>query len=290
MKIGIWSDCHHFPSLPAMKLSAWHKARGDSVELWQPLMHYDKVYCSKVFDFTPDADDIAVIMADEVDRGGTGYNSAKWLADNIEHQYPDYSLYPQYREAYGFLTRGCPRNCGFCIVSNKEGRVSRRVADLSEFWRGQRAIKLLDPNLLACSEHERLLLQLISSGAFVDFTQGLDVRLTTSDNIALINRVKTKMIHFAWDNPREDLTLYFSRFMQLSSVKDYRKLRVYVLTNYNSTHEEDLYRIYTLRGLGFDPYVMIYDKPNAPSVTRKMQRWCNSKWIFRAQPDFEKYR
>lgn len=290
MKIGLWSDCHNWPSLPAMKISAWHKAKGDHVELWQPLMEYDKVYCSKVFDFTPDAEDVGIIRADEVDRGGTGYSLSKQLPDEMEHIYPDYSLYPQYCEAYGFLTRGCPRGCGFCVVSAKEGRRSRQVADLSEFWRGQKTIKLLDPNLLACLEHEKLLQELAESGAWVDFTQGLDVRLTTPDNIRLLNGIKTKMLHFAWDNPEDDLTPYFEQFASLSAVKDCRKRRVYVLTNYGSTHEQDLCRIYTLRQIGFDPYVMIYDKAHAPKITRRLQRWCNSKWIFWSEPDFDKYR
>ena len=290
MKIGLWSDCHNFPSIPAMKLSAYHKARGDDVELWQPMMEYDKVYCSKVFDFTPDAEDLGIIRADEVERGGSGYGDYKTvLRPEVEHIYPDYGLYPQYKEAYGFLTRGCPRGCGFCIVSGKEGRASNQVADLSEFWRGQRTIKLLDPNLLACREHERLLQQLADSGAWVDFTQGLDVRITTPDNIVLLNRVQTKMLHFAWDNPEDDLTDYFLRFAELSTVTDYRKRGVYVLTNYGSTHEQDLYRINTLRKIGFDPYVMIYDKAHAPRITRSLQRWCNNKLIFRSEPDFRKY-
>lgn len=290
MKIGIWSDCHHFPSLPAMKLSAWHKARGDDVELWQPLMEYDKVYCSKVFDFTQDAENIGIIRADEVERGGTGYGDyTKCLPHEVEHIYPDYGLYPQYKEAYGFLTRGCPRACKFCIVSGKEGRRSHQVADLSEFWRGQRVIKLLDPNLLACSDHERLLRQLAKSGAWVDFTQGLDIRLTTPDNIRLLGDIKTRRLHFAWDNPHDDLKPYFERFAALSNVQDIRRRGVYVLTNFDSTHEEDLYRVYTLRALGFDPYVMVYDKANAPRITRCLQRWCNNKIIFRAEPDFAKY-
>lgn len=290
MMIGLWSDSHNFPSLPVMKLAAWHKLRGDRVELWQPLMRYDKVYCSKVFDFTRDAEDIGLIRADAIERGGTGYGDfTSQLPAEIEHIYPDYSLYPKYREAYGFLTRGCPRGCGFCIVSGKEGRESRRVAELSEFWRGQQVIKLLDPNLLACREHEQLLKELANSGAWVDFTQGLDIRLVTRDNVALLNRLKVKALHFAWDDPRMDLTRYFEEFSRLSVVSDYRKRKVYVLTNYSSTHEQDLYRVYTLRQLGFDPYIMIYDKNKAPHITRRLQRWCNNKWIFRAEPDFTKY-
>ena len=143
------------------------------------------------------------------------------------------------------------RLCGFCIVSGKEGRVSHQVADLSEFWSGQREIKLLDANLLACKDHERLLMQLAESRAWVDFSQGLDIRLTTPDNIALLNKVRTKAVHFAWDNPDIDLTPYFLRFVELTAIKSDRKRRVYVLTNYGSTHEQDLYRVNTLRAIGY---------------------------------------
>lgn len=208
----------------------------------------------------------------------------------MEHICPDYALYPQFPDvAYGFLTRGCPRNCGFCIVSGKEGRRSVKAADLSEFWTGQREIKLLDPNLLACPDHEDLLDQLARSRAWVDFSQGLDIRLITPDNAALLNRVRTKAVHFAWDDPRQDLTPYFRRFLELTNIKSDRRRRVYVLTNYGSTHEQDLYRVDTLRGMGYDPYVMVYDRPTAPRITRQLQRWVNNKRIFHTVEHFADY-
>lgn len=292
MKIGLWSDSHNFPSLPLAKLSAWHKAAGDTVEMWTPLEHYDVVYASKVFTDSADLDCDVAVQADKLIKAGTGYEDyTTTLRDEIEHIYPDYGLYPQYEgTAYGFLTRGCPRGCGFCIVGRKEGCCSRRVAELSEFWRGQHDIKLLDPNLLACRDHLTLLEELAASGAAVDFTQGLDIRLINEDNVAALNRVKTKRLHFAWDDPRQDLTDDFKRFRAATTTKDPRRLGVYVLTNYNSTHEQDLYRIYTLRTLGYNPYVMIYDKPHAPQITRRLQRWVNNKIIFWSVDDFENYR
>ena len=131
-------DGHNFPNLPLMKISAYHKQMGDDVEWWLPLNHYDKVYVSKVFTFTPDIE--TCINADEVVYGGTGYGLKNNLPDEIEHMYPDYSLYPELTKdtAYGFLTRGCPRACPFCIVAEKEGRKSVKVADLNEFWDGQK--------------------------------------------------------------------------------------------------------------------------------------------------------
>lgn len=271
-----------------MKLSAYHKRKGDDVEFWMPLNRYDIVYKSKVFDFTPD---IAYYpLAEQIIEGGTGYNLTSELPCEIEHIMPDNSLYPQYDTAFGFLTRGCPRKCEFCIVSQKEGCISRQVADLKEFYAGQQKIKLLDPNLLACKDRERILGQLIDSGAWVDFTQGLDIRLVDKDSIQLLNRIKTKIIHFAWDNPADDLRAQFELFNEFSVIKDCRKRSVYILTNFNSTHEDDLMRIYTLKKMAFDPYVMIYDKHNSPRETRLLQRWVNNKIIFRSCERFEDYR
>ncbi len=302
-KIGLWTDSHNFPSLPLMKLSAYHKAMGDEVEMYMPINQYDLVYASKVFSFTDDIDTDSVIQADEVKRGGTGYcisvkngrevfdkskNSS--LPKEIEHIYPDYALYPQYKYAVGFLTRGCPRNCGFCVVGEKEGLCSKQVADLEEFWRGQKEIKLLDPNILACENNESLLKQLAESKARVDFTQGIDIRLTNPDNIELLNKIKVTMLHFAWDNPKQDLTKYFRRFSEHTKIKSDRNKVVYVLTNYNSTLEEDLYRIYKLRELGYSPYVMIYQKENAPREIRRLQRWVNCRWIFHSVDRFEDYK
>ena len=291
MRIGLCDvDSHNWPNLCLMKLSAYHKARGDHVEWWRPEGRYDRVYKSRVFTDTYSQDTITVTNAGEVVCGGTGYGPGPNLPDEVEHTYPDYSIYPQFSGiAYGFLSRGCPRNCGFCLVSDKEGRRSIQVADLAEFWNGQKEVKLLDANLLACPDHEKLILQLAESRAYVDFSQGLDIRLITPDNVALLNRVRTKAIHFAWDNPDIDLTPDFRRFLELTAIKNVRKRKVYVLTNYGSTHEQDLYRVETLRGMGYDPYVMVYDRPSAPPITRQLQRWVNNKRIFHTVPNFAGY-
>lgn len=161
MRIGLIDvDGHNFPNIPLMKLSAWHKEKGDHVEWYSPMFsgHMDKVYMSKVFSFTPDYE--YLIDADEVVRGGSGYcigningievydkSKETNLPYEIEHIYPDYSLYPELTQdtAYGFLTRGCPRGCNFCHVKNKEGRKSVKVADLTEFWGGAKEHSALRP-------------------------------------------------------------------------------------------------------------------------------------------------
>lgn len=293
MKVGLIDvDGHNFPNLALMKLSAWHKSQGDHVEWCVPIMHYDRVYQSRVFDDTYSTDIDWIPQADEIIKGGTGYGLGNRLPDEIEHMYPDYSLYPEltHDTAYGFLTRGCPRHCGFCIVGDKEGLCSYKAADLTEFWIGQKYVKLLDPNLLACREHIELLQQLVNSRAYVDFTQGLDIRLTTPQNIDRLNQMRIKRLHFAWDNPKDDLVPYFEKFTALYKRKDPSRKIVYVLTNFNSTMDENLYRVYTLRELGYGPYIMIYDKPNAPLEIRMLQRWVNNKIIFGSCQKFEDYK
>ena len=198
IKIGLIDvDSHNFPNLPLMKISAWHKMQGDQVEWCNLFEHYDRVYLSRVFDDTYTEDFNTVINADEIIKGGTGYGLENKLPDEIEHIYPDYSLYPELTKdtAFGFLTRGCPNNCPFCIVTTKEGRVSKKVADLNEFWRGQRNIELLDPNILACKDHKELLQQLIDTKAKVNFNQGLDARFVNEKNIELLSKINLLLHH-----------------------------------------------------------------------------------------------
>lgn len=294
MKIGLIDvDGHNFPNLALMKISAYHKAKGDDVEWCVPIFNYDIVYQSKVFDETYSKDITFTPLAEKIIKGGTGYGLENKLPYEIEHMYPDYSLYPEITKdtAYGFLTRGCINGCKFCVVSKKEGYKAFKVADLTEFWSGQKYIKLLDPNLLNCDEHIELLEQLLESKAYVDFTQGLDIRLTNEQNIELINKVKLKEIHFAWDNAKNNLVPYFEKYKALARHKPHGHYgTVYCLTNFGSTMDENLYRIYTLRDMGFKPYVMVYDKPNAPREIRDLQRWCNNRKIFSSCPDFKDYK
>ena len=145
MKIALVDVDGHsgFPNLALMRLSAWHKDRGDDVEWWNGFAHYDRVYLSKVFTFTPDFD--TVIDADEIITGGTGYKNYTSLPPDVEATPPDYSIYPQYQRAIGFLTRGCIRNCPWCIVPRKEGYI-HPAATWEEIKRpDSREIIFLDP-------------------------------------------------------------------------------------------------------------------------------------------------
>src|SRR5699024_1155064 len=134
--------------------------------------------------------------------------------------------------------------------------------------RSSKLIMILDPNITACRDKRDLMCQYRETGAILDFTQGLDIRLLNGDDIEDINHMRLRTLHFAWDNPKDDLEDKFREF-----AKGFRRKSnigmVYCLTNFNSTMEENLYRIYTLRDLGYDPYVMVYDKPHAPKEIRR---------------------
>ena len=298
-------DGHNFPNLALMRISSYHKSRGDSVEWWwSDWEHYDIVYMSKVFSETYSSDIPEPVNADRVVKGGTGYcistdkNGVECfdnrnnicLPAEIESCFPDYSIYPQYDFAVSMTSRGCPRGCPFCHVASKEGRKSVKVANVSDFWNGQKEIKVLDPNITACPDKRDLMRQYRETGAWIDFTQGLDIRLLNGDDIEDLNHMKIKNIHFAWDNPKDDLADRFREFSSSFQIKDHRRKTVYVLTNFDSTMEQNLYRIYTLRDLGYSPYVMIYNKPSAPKEIRQLQRWCNSNVIFRKVRDFNDYK
>lgn len=306
MKIGLYDvDSHNFPNLPLMKISAYHKNLGDSVEWLNRLEHYDKVYVSKVFGDEYSQMDMTVIDANEIIFGGTGFaitiengkevyhkDRDKNLPCEIEHVYPNYSLYPKLtkNKAYGFLTRGCCNNCDFCIVTKKEGRCSVKVADLSEWWDGQKEIVLLDANILACKERKELLQQLIDSKAKVDFTQGLDARFVNSEIAEMLKKIKTKTWHFAFDFMKNEKAIIKGLQTFVDIVEpDRRNAKVYVLTNYDTTFEQDYYRVNKIRELGLCPDVRIYRKPTAPRLTRDLQRWCNNRFLYESCHDFMKY-
>ena len=305
MKIGLIDvDGHNYPNLPLMKISAWHKSQGDSVEWYEPLFsgHMDKVYMSKVFSFTPDYE--YFVDADEVIKGGTGYaisligvretydkSKDAPLADEIEHIYPDYDLYG-IDYAIGFLTRGCPRGCSFCHVKEKEGLCSYKVADLSEFWKDQKKIVLCDPNILACKDHMDLLKQLADSKAKVNFNQGLDIRLVNDQNIELLKKIRLESIHFAFDR-WQDKDVIEPKLRQFVEKTGYNRgkgnVMCYILCNFDTTLEQDIYRIQLCRELNICPYPMIYDKEHCDPIYKKLQRWCNNV-IFWGCPTFEEYK
>lgn len=205
MKIGLIDvDGHHFPNLALGKISRYHKQQGDSVEWYDPFEHYDKVYMAKVFTFTQEYG--YFINADEVEKGGTGYDIHKTLPDFIDRLQPDYSIYNNVdnKTAYGFLTRGCPNKCFWCIVPKKEGK-QHPYMDVEEIAiEGRTNLILMDNNVLASDYGLQQIEKIIEKGYRVDFNQALDARLVTEDIAELLARVKwLNQIRFGCDTPKQ---------------------------------------------------------------------------------------
>lgn len=202
MKIALVDvDGRNFPNLALMKLSAWHKAQGDAVEWYSPLFSKpDRIYASKVFTFTPDFADYATGDPEPV-RGGTGYYVAGKLPDEVENCTPDYSIYPKFPAALGFLTRGCIRSCPWCIVPEKEGAL-KVVGDIERIAPGRRDAMLLDNNFLAAPGDyiREQLTKAARMGIRLDFNQGLDARLMTAENARLLAACRwIRFIRFSCD-------------------------------------------------------------------------------------------
>jgi len=281
-KIGLIDvDGHNFPNLALMKLSSWHKLQGDTVEWYSGIEHYDRVYMSKVFTFT--SDDGRVIQADEVLRGGTGYDIESKLPDEIDRiKTPDYSLYPMHGFSLQFFSRGCIRNCPFCLVSRKEGRIA--TAFPMELNPNGRHIEVLDNNFFANPKWSDAVSFLNATNQPVNL-HGVDVRIMNEEQANALNsmRLKGSSIHIAWDNPCDDILPNLEAMVK--QVKRY-KISCYVLIGYWSTPEEDYYRVMKLAELGIDPFVQYYRDYNNERIPTQYEKdfasWVNKKERFKS--------
>lgn len=293
-KIGLIDvDGHNFPNLALMKISAYHKCIGDNVEFVNYFDFYDKVYMSKVFTFTPDIK--TIIQTDDVIRGGTGYDMGIELPKEIEEIQPDYSLYPQSKwydtkTSYGFLTRGCIRNCSWCLVRKKEGDI-RKVSDIETIANGNKRIVLMDNNFLASKDCIEELNKIIDLGYIVDFNQGLDARLVTYEIAHLLSKVKwIRYIRFSYDT-KEQLEPLLKAIENLNScgIKN-RKIFVYCLIrDFNESYN----RIRYCEKLGIIPFAQPYrdftQNQIIPQWQKDMARWCNDKALLKSI-DFKDYK
>jgi hypothetical protein len=291
--VGLLQVDGKWPDLALMKLSAYHKALGDEVELFSPLPMsgvYDLVYASKIFRFTPDNP----YLPPNAIKGGTGYDLTTCLPDKIESCFPDYSLYPKEfpnaDAAIGFTTRGCVRHCPFCVVPEKEGLI-RVVGDLLSFWAGQKRVILLDNNLTAAPmEHFRHVVnQLVEAEVYAEFSQGLDIRLLSDEHAALLSKIlvgKSGHIHFAWDNPADEPAVRRGVGL-LAKHMPLRRIIFYVLIGFNTTRAEDEHRAYALRDLGVMPFAMAFNKRDRYQMD--FARYVNRKQLFMAVPTFAEY-
>lgn len=278
MNISLHAVDSKIPNIALMKLSTYHKNKGDSVKLWEPLFdNPDILYVSKVFDFTPDLDwwpDCEII------KGGTGYDRNAKLTEEQDHSFPDYDLFGcEY--ALGRITRGCARCCPWCVVPGMDGTKTFKAYDLEEWYSGQKHIRFLDDNILALPDVFCETAEKIPAGVSAEF-DALDIRFVTDDTakaLASIKRKRDGVLHFAWDDERcEKYIEPGIKRLEKAGIKP-RYLMFYTLIGYNTTPEYDLYRAERLRSLGVYPYAMPFNKSDP--YQKRFARWVNHKAIFK---------
>ena len=288
MRIGLHdSDKNDFPNLALMKISAWHKARGDDVEWWTPICNYDRVYSSKVFTFTP----VCEYLPPDTIKGGTGYGLYEDLPEEIDAMDPDYTIYPDCRHAIGFLTRGCIRNCSWCVVPKKEGLI-RPYRTWQQIKRqDSRDIVFMDNNVLACSWGLEQMASMVNADVRIDFNQGLDARLIDNDVAQLLSMLKwIRFIRMSCDTDNMlDTVIKAIERLNTHGVKPYRVF-VYLLVQDVPSAER---RAVALRKAGADVFAQPYrDFENNIEPTAEMKkfaRWVNLKPIFNSTRTFHEY-
>ena len=289
MKIGLHdSDNTDFPNLALMKISAWHKAQGDEVEWWTPMLDYDKVYSSKVFTFTP----VNPYLPKNTVRGGTGYGKYDELPAEIDAMFPDYSIYPNCDYAIGFLTRGCIRKCPWCVVPKKEGQI-RPYRTWKEIKRpDSRNIVFMDNNVLACKHGLEQMLDMVGSNVRIDFNQGLDARLITRDVAELLSKLKwIRFIRMSCDTDGMlSVVLEKIRLLQEFGVNP-SKVFVYLLVQDIESAEK---RAIALREIGANPFAQPYrdftTNAEPEKELKRFARWVNMKAVFKTVETFEQYK
>lgn len=286
MKIGLLDiDGHNFPNYALMKISHYWKCEGAEVEWATPFEHYDIIYRSKIFTFSPD--DLTFYNSDKVFKGGTGYDIKSRLPFEIEKSALDYSIYPQYRFSVQFFSRGCIRKCPFCLVSEKEGGIISVLP--SNLNPNGKYIEVLDNNFFANPNWRDAVAYLNTTKQPVNL-HGVDVRIMDKEQAEALSTMKLKSnIHIAWDNPNIELSGQLEKILQWIPAS---KITCYVLIGFNSTMEQDLMRLYTLKNLGILPFVQPYrdyeNKRKPTAYEKDLARWANRAWLFKSI-DFHQY-
>lgn len=284
MNIGLVQMDGKIPNLALMQIAAHHSALGDDVAMWDgPLFPYDQVYASKIFEFTED------LLPSHVIKGGTGFSwQSKLPAEMLSANPGDgWFLYPNYPNHLGFSERGCRLSCSFCVVPQKEGKPTK-AADISELLtnpHGEDRLVLLDDDFLGHPDCLAVMEELADRKLKVCFSQGLNIRTITEAQASMLKKInfrnlsfKYKQITFAWDNTQDEKFIKrgFDKCLK-AGIKPYQ-MQFFVLIGYDSTPEEDLHRVETLKAWGCDPFVMAYDRNDG--YQKRFQRWVNRRQIF----------
>ena len=288
MKIGLIAVDSNHPNLALMRLSAYHKAQGDEVEWYNAFEHYDVVYMSKIFNFTPDYGYI-IANADKVVKGGTGYDLASRLQDEVEGCTPDYTIYPSWPNdtALGFLTRGCPNRCPWCVVPRKEGNKVYKVDTLEHLTEGgkRKKVVLMDNNPLAAPDLVLSELEWAKAhGVRLDFNQALDARLVNDDLAKVLAGVRwIDYIRFGCDTKGQ--IEHCVRAIELLRAHGYKgEIMLYTMLHgdfYECFNRVDCWhefpKVYPHAQPFRDPL-----KPNTPPQWQQdMARWCNRREFYK---------
>jgi len=267
-----------FPNYALMKISAWHKARGDAVEWWLPFNnpHYDVIYSSKVFDFTPENP----YLPERAIKGGTGYDVKTVLPPEVDAMFPDYTIYPECDYAIGYVTRGCPNKCPHCVVPEKEGDIKpyRRWRELVR--PDSKKLVLMDNNILACEFGINELQSLIDSGYALDLNQGMDARLVDERIAGIIARLKwIRYIRFSCDStPQIDAIHRAAALLAPYGIKPYR-LFVYMLVTKDICDAAD--RVERLRGLdGISLYAQAERNEGKGIIPNRAQLEFSQRYVY----------
>ena len=272
-KIGLIDIDSKIPNLALMKISTAFKNDGCQVGLAYPMNYreFDQLFASSIFDYSD-----KTWVHKEAICGGTGYDLKNWLPDDIDLLDPDYSLYPNYNFSIQRFSRGCVRECPYCVVwrafPGKTETLKPMKLNPNGKW-----IYVMDDNFFSNPYWEDAIKEIISYDQPIKF-DGIDVRFLNEEKCKYLSQIKLKtQIHMAWDNPKIDLYNKFKEILQWISAY---KIMVYVLIGYWSTPEEDLYRVEKLRELKIDPFVMPYNKED--QYQKDFARWVNHKAIFKS--------
>ena len=284
-RIGLYNVDSKIPNLALMKISAFHKERGDVVEPYSPLFkeQYDKVYASTIFNFSAKS----LLDPERMVIGGSAWDLHKDLPPEVERSAPDYSFF-NYEHSIGFTMRGCRFRCKFCVVPEKEGR-PKMNSTIDEIWtqRASDFIVLLDNDFFGNPEWRERIAEISKHGLRVNFNQGLNIRIITDEQARALASVRfcnyhqtARQVHFAWDrfNDEKLIDAGIER-VKAAGIRP-AQMMFYVLIGFDTTPEQDYYRVMKLRGLGCDPFVMPYDKGDL--YQRRFARWVNHKAIFKS--------
>lgn len=271
MKIGLWNLESKVENTALMQVSQYYKQKSDQVELYSPLFEYDKIYVFSLFSFTKKP-----ILKSNMIAGGTGFNICSRLPKEIEDSDLDYSIYPKCKTSYLWFSRGCFRNCPFCIVPTKEGKI--QPVEPKNLNPNGKYVSIMDNNFFGDLQWTNAIQELLDINQPVLFQSGIDVRTLGDYELLHLSKLKIyKQLYIAWDNPREDLS---KKIIELTHYISHWKVACYVLIGYWSTPEEDLMRVERLRDLEVDPFVMPYNK--ADPYQKAFTRWVNHKATFKS--------